>query len=186
LIAEVIADGTIDAWLSDRTQSALDLCTGNGSLAVLLAMAYPDVSVVGSDVSADALAVAHINVAKHDLAQRITLVASDGLAQVAGTFDLIVCNPPYVNAASMAKLPAEYLAEPTLALASGPDGMDFCRVLIAKAASRLTPDGVLVLEIGNEAGNFAAAFPKLLPVWLETTAGPDQVLLLTREMLELA
>jgi ribosomal protein L3 glutamine methyltransferase len=185
LIAEVIADGSIDEWLSDQTVRVLDLCTGNGSLAVLAAMAYPEVSVVGSDLSQAALAVAHINVDKHDLAGRISLVMSDGLSNVDGLFDVILCNPPYVNAQSMAKLPAEYLAEPTMALASGTDGMDFCRGLLAQAASRLTPDGVLVLEIGNEAENFATAFPHLLPVWLETSAGADQVLLLTREMLVL-
>lgn len=185
LIAEVIADGSIDEWLSDQTTRVLDLCTGNGSLAVLAAMAYPDVSVVGSDLSEAALAVARINVDKHDLADRIALIESDGLAQIDGLFDLIVCNPPYVNAQSMAKLPAEYLAEPTMALASGADGMDFCRTLLLQAASRLTPDGVLVLEIGNEAENFEAAFPHILPVWLETSAGADQVLLLTREMLVL-
>lgn len=185
LIAEVIADGSIDAWLSDQTTRVLDLCTGNGSLAVLLAMAYPEVSVVASDLSRDALAVASINVDKHDVANRISLVESDGLAQVDGLFDLIVCNPPYVNAQSMTALPAEYLAEPTMALASGTDGMDFCRALLAQAASCLTPDGVLVLEIGNERAHFEAAFPDLLPVWLETSAGADQVLLLTREMLVL-
>lgn len=183
LIAEVIADGSIDEWLSDQTTRVLDLCTGNGSLAVLAAMAYPDVQVVGSDLSQDALAVARINVDKHDLADRITLVESDGLANVEGTFDLIVCNPPYVNADSMAALPAEYLAEPEMALASGADGMDFCRTLLAQAASRLTPDGVLVLEIGNERENFEAAFPQLPAFWLETSSGEDQVLLLTREAL---
>jgi ribosomal protein L3 glutamine methyltransferase len=181
LIAEVIADGSIDEWLSDQTRRVLDLCTGNGSLAVLAAMAYPDVQVVASDLSQDALAVARINIDKHDLADRITLLQSDGLAAVMGTFDLIVCNPPYVNADSMAKLPAEYLAEPEMALASGPDGMDFCRGLLAQAASRLTHEGVLVLEIGNEREHFEAAFPNLPVFWLETSSGEDQVLLLTRE-----
>jgi ribosomal protein L3 glutamine methyltransferase len=186
LIAEVIADGSIDEWLSDQTTRVLDLCTGNGSLAVLAAMAYPDVQVVASDLSQDALAVARINVGKHDLAARITLVESDGLSNVQGEFDLIVCNPPYVNAVSMSKLPAEYLAEPNMALASGADGMDFCRALIAQALSHLTCEGVLVLEIGNEVDNFEAAFPHLPVHWLSTSAGETQVLLITKEMLELS
>lgn len=185
LIAEVIADGSIDEWLSEQTTRVLDLCTGNGSLAVLAAMAYPDVSVVASDLSEAALAVARINVDKHALAERVTLVQSDGLSNVQGEFDLILCNPPYVNAVSMSKLPAEYLAEPTMALASGPDGMDFCRTLLSQAASRLTPEGVLVLEVGNEQENFCAAFPNLPVFWLETSAGDNQVLLISAEMLRL-
>ncbi len=185
LIAEVIADGSIDEWLSEQTTRVLDLCTGNGSLAVLAAMAYPDVSVVASDLSETALAVARINVDKHDLATRITLVQSDGLKSIDGTFDLILCNPPYVNAQSMSKLPAEYLAEPNMALASGVDGMDFTRALLSEAASHLAPDGVLVLEIGNEEDNFCAAFPNLPVFWLETSAGDNQVLLITAEMLRI-
>jgi ribosomal protein L3 glutamine methyltransferase len=183
LIAEVIADGSIDEWLSEQTTRVLDLCTGNGSLGILAAMAYPDVSVVASDLSEAALAVARMNIDKHDLAERITLVQSDGLKNIQGEFDLILCNPPYVNAVSMSKLPAEYLAEPNMALASGADGMDFCRALLAEASSRLTLDGVLVLEIGNERENFEAAFPHLPVFWLQTSAGSDQVLLVTREAL---
>ncbi len=185
LIAEVIADGSIDEWLSEKTTHVLDLCTGNGSLAVLAAMAYPDVSVVASDLSEAALAVARINVDKHDLATRITLVQSDGLNNVDGTFDLILCNPPYVNAVSMSKLPAEYLAEPNMALASGVDGMDFCRALLSEAAAHLALDGVLVLEIGNEQNNFEAAFPNLPVFWLPTSSGDNQVLLITAEMLRI-
>ena len=181
----MIADGSIDEWLSEQTTRVLDLCTGNGSLAVLAAMAYPDVSVVASDLSEAALAVARINVDKHDLATRITLVQSDGLKNVDGTFDLILCNPPYVNAQSMSKLPAEYLAEPNMALASGVDGMDFTRALLSEAAAHLAPDGVLVLEIGNEQENFCAAFPNLPVFWLETSAGDNQVLLITAEMLNM-
>jgi len=185
LIAEVIADGSIDEWLSDQTVRVLDLCTGNGSLAVLAAMAYPEVLVVASDLSSDALAVARINVDKHDLAERITLVQSDGLKNVDGQFDLILCNPPYVNAVSMSKLPAEYLAEPNMALASGPDGMDFLRGMLLQAANHLTSEGVLVLEIGNEQANFEAAFPNLPVHWLETSAGDNQVLVMTAEMLRI-
>jgi ribosomal protein L3 glutamine methyltransferase len=185
LIAEVIADGSIDEWLSEQTTRVLDLCTGNGSLAILAAMAYPEVSVVASDLSQAALAVARINVDKHDLADRITLVQSDGLKNIQSEFDLILCNPPYVNAVSMSKLPEEYLAEPNMALASGPDGMDFCRVLLREASTHLAQGGVLVLEIGNEQDNFCAAFPHLPVFWLPTSAGDNQVLLITAEMLQI-
>ena len=183
LIAEVLADGTIDAWLSDQTIRVLDLCTGNGSLAVLAALAWPEVQVTGADISPDALAVARINVNKHGLQERITLVESDGLAHLPGPFDLILCNPPYVCQASMDALPAEYRAEPEMALAGGEDGMDFVRQLFRDAPPRMSPDAVLVLEIGNEAKHFIAAFPELEVAWLDTSAGDDQVLLVTRDAL---
>ncbi|WP_137891468.1 HemK family protein methyltransferase [Ramlibacter sp. 2FC] len=210
-IAELLADGTIDPWLSEpsavpgrpkqasapsggseahevasvgaQSLRVLDLCTGNGSLAVLAAMAYPEVSVVGADISPDALAVARINVDKHQLGKRIALIESDGLQAVEGRFDLILCNPPYVNAESMAALPAEYQAEPALALAGGADGMDFVRALLRDAPARMNPQAVLVLEIGHERAHFEAAFPQLEVVWLSTSAGDDQVLLATREAL---
>jgi ribosomal protein L3 glutamine methyltransferase len=181
LIAEVLADGTIDAWLSDQTTRVLDLCTGNGSLAVLAALAWPEVQVTGADISDDALAVAAINVERHDLQERVQLIHSDGLSALPGPFDLILCNPPYVCQASMDALPAEYRAEPELALAGGTDGMDFVRQLFKDAPSRMSEHAVLVLEIGNERENFEAAFPQLEAVWLDTSAGEDQVLLLTRE-----
>ncbi|WP_374352741.1 50S ribosomal protein L3 N(5)-glutamine methyltransferase [Limnohabitans sp.] len=183
LIAEVLADGTIDAWLSDQTIRVLDLCTGNGSLAVLAALAWPEVQVTGADISPDALAVARINVNQHGLQDRVTLVESDGLAQLPGPFDLILCNPPYVCQASMDALPAEYRAEPELALAGGQDGMDFVRQLFRDAPPRMSEDAVLVLEIGNEAEHFIAAFPELEVAWLDTSAGDDQVLLVTRDAL---
>jgi ribosomal protein L3 glutamine methyltransferase len=183
LIAEVLADGTIDAWLSDQTTRVLDLCTGNGSLAVLAALAWPEVQVTGADISDDALAVAAINVARHDLQARVQLVHSDGLSALPGPFDLILCNPPYVCQASMDALPAEYRAEPELALAGGTDGMDFVRQMFQDAPSRMSTLAVLVLEIGNERAHFEAAFPQLEVAWLETSSGEDQVLLITREAL---
>lgn len=183
LIAEVLADGTIDAWLSDQTRQVLDLCTGNGSLAVLAALAWPEVQVTGADISDDALAVATINVARHDLQERVQLVHSDGLSALPGPFDLILCNPPYVCQASMDALPAEYRAEPELALAGGTDGMDFVRQLFKDAPARMSEHAVLVLEIGNEVEHFMAAFPGLEAAWLDTSAGDDQVLLVTREAL---
>jgi ribosomal protein L3 glutamine methyltransferase len=187
LIAEPLAEGSIDAWLGAHTQRVLDLCTGNGSLAVLAALAWPEVRVAAADLSPDALAVAALNVQRHGLAERITLHQGDGLAALAGQcFDLILCNPPYVNSASMAALPAEFRAEPALALAGGDDGMDFIRGLLHDAPAHLTPDGVLVLEIGHERPHFERAFPRLEVVWLPTSAGDDQVLLLTRQALQAA
>jgi ribosomal protein L3 glutamine methyltransferase len=184
LIAEVLAEGLIDAWLGREPARVLDLCTGNGSLAVLAAMAWPDARVDATDLSADALAVAAHNVERHGLGERLRLARGDGLAAVPGqAYDLILCNPPYVNAQSMARLPAEYRAEPALALAGGDDGMDFIRPLLAGAAAALQPGGVLVLEIGHERAHFEQAFPRLELVWLPCSAGDDQVLLVTREQL---
>ena len=182
-IAELIAEGSIDPWLSAQTHQVLDLCTGNGSLAVLAALAWPEVEVTGSDLSPDALAVARINVDKHGLQDRITLLQSDGLSAVPGPWDLILCNPPYVNAGAIARLPAEYRAEPALALAGGADGMDFVRKLLADAPRCMSEHAVLVMEIGNEREFFEQAFAGLDAVWMETSAGTDQVLLVTREAL---
>lgn len=182
-IAELLADGSIDDFLGEHTRRVLDLCTGNGSLAILATMAYPEVEVTGADISADALAVARINVDKHGLAQRVQLQISDGMESLPGPWDLILCNPPYVNAQSMSNLPAEYRAEPELALAGGTDGMDFIRKLLRDAPARMSEHAVLVLEIGNEREFFEAAFPTLPVFWIETSAGEDQVLLVTRQAL---
>ena len=185
LIAELIVDGTLDAWLTDRTRLVLDLCTGNGSLAVLAAMAWPEVQVDAADLSPDALAVARINVERHGLQDRIALHQGDGLAAVAGRrYDLILCNPPYVNTDSMAALPAEYRAEPEIALAGGADGMDFIRPLLQRAREFLSAGGVLVIEVGHEAAHFEAAFLTLEFAWLPTHGGDDQVVLVTREAMQ--
>ena len=189
-IAELLADGSFDDWLGSHTQKVLDLCTGNGSLAVLAAMTYPETTVVGADISSDALEVAKINVAKHALQNRIQLLESDcwaGLKDEANqplVFDLILCNPPYVNSTSMAALPAEYLAEPELALAGGYDGMDFIRHLLQAAPAHMSEHAVMILEIGNERAFFEAAFPELEIFWLQTSAGADSVLLITKTALE--
>ena len=185
-VAELLAGGAIDPWLGDHTGRVLDLCTGGGSLAVLAAMAWPDVTVDAADISADALAVARSNIDRHGLQDRIRLLISDSLRSVDGPYDLIVCNPPYVNAQSMARLPAEYQAEPPLALAGGADGMAFVGPLLRAAPQYMNANAVLVLEIGNERENFDAAFPRFEAVWLETSAGQDQVLLVTREALLLS
>ena len=183
LIAELIADGGFDAWLSPATRRVLDLCTGNGSLAVLAALAWPEVEVDAADVSAEALEVARRNVERHGLGARIRLLQGDLFAAARGPYDLILCNPPYVNAASMAALPPEYRAEPALALAGGADGMDLVRRILRDAPAAMSADAVLVLEIGHERAHFEAAFPRLEAVWLETSAGDDQALLVTREAL---
>jgi ribosomal protein L3 glutamine methyltransferase len=182
-IAELIAEGAFDGWLSETSHAFLDLCTGNGSLAVLCAMAYPEIQVTGADISTDALAVAKINVEKHLLTNRIQLVESDGLKGLSQQFDCIICNPPYVCEASMQALPDEYKAEPLLALAGGPDGMDFVRQLFIDLPARMNDKAILVLEIGNEREHFENAFPRLEAVWLDTSAGEDQVLLVTKEAL---
>lgn len=182
LIAENLADGDLDALMGRDPGRVLDLCTGNGSLAVLCAMAWPQAQVDGADLSADALAVAAINRQRHGLQARIELFQGDGLQAVSGRqYDLIVCNPPYVNAASMAELPAEFRAEPALALDGGADGMDFIDSLLCCAGSHLAKDGWLVLEIGHERPHFEARFGGPLglePLWLENSSGSDAVLAL--------
>ena len=188
LIAELLADadgsGTLDAWLAPDTRRVLDLCTGNGSLAVLAALAWPDVEVLATDLSADALAVAALNVQRQGLAGRIRLAQGDGWSAIAELepkpepFHLVICNPPYVTSRSMAALPPEYRAEPAMSLAGGSDGMDFIRPLLAGLKPRLAPDGVLVLEIGHEIEHFHRAFPRLPIVGLPTSAGDEQVLLI--------
>ena len=191
LIAELLVEGGFDYFLHTGTHKVLDLCTGNGSLAIIAAQVYPDTTVWASDLSQDALDVAAINVAQHALQARVHVLHSDGLDAPAlaanGPFDLVLCNPPYVNAQSMAALPPEFRAEPALALdgntEGGHDGMDFVRRLLRELPRHLSPQGVLVLEIGHERAFFEAAFPALPAVWLPTSAGEDQVLLLTREHL---
>ena len=181
LIAEVLASGNIDPWLSADTKHLLDMCTGNGSLAILAALAYPEVQVTGSDVSAEALEVAHINMERHELQERLTWLQSDGFKNIQHKFDLILCNPPYVNSQSLATLPQEYVNEPALALDGGPDGMRFISRLLHEAPNYMQENAILVLEIGNERKHFEAAFPNLDVMWLSTSAGDDQVLLLTRQ-----
>ncbi|MCK9513180.1 MAG: 50S ribosomal protein L3 N(5)-glutamine methyltransferase [Pigmentiphaga sp.] len=184
-IAELLDHG-LEPWIPDpdAVASVLDLCTGSACLAILAAEAFPAARVAGADLSPAALAVAERNVADHGLEDRIALYRGDLLSAVPPqTFDLILCNPPYVNSASMAALPAEYRHEPALGLDGGTDGMDLVRRILAQAPAFLAPHGVLVLEIGHERPHFEAAFPHLQPVWLETAATRDHILLLTREQL---
>lgn len=184
-IAELIVDGHLEPWLPPSAK-VLDLCTGNGSLAILMALSCPDVEVSGSDISMQALSLAAKNIDRHNLSEQIEIYQGDLFESLPSPnednlFDLIVCNPPYVNATSMANLPPEYHAEPEISLAGGSDGMDLVRKIIANAKEYLKPEGALVIEIGNEAKNFSDAFPEIPVTWLEVSAGDDQVLLIQTE-----
>lgn len=182
-IAE-LARERFEPWLKRPVRSALDLCTGSGCLAVLLAKAFPQASVDAADVSPGALAVARRNVARYRLGRRIRLVHSDLFSGLEGRrYDLIVSNPPYVNAASMRALPREYRQEPALALAGGADGLALVRKILAHAAEHLRPGGSLVCEIGHNRRVLERAYPSVPFAWPETSAGPGHVFVLEREAL---
>ncbi|MGS1010724.1 50S ribosomal protein L3 N(5)-glutamine methyltransferase [Achromobacter anxifer] len=186
-IAELLDSG-LSPWVQDAlaVENVLDMCTGSGCLAILSALAFPYAHVDAVDVSPDALEVARRNVDDYDLADRLDLHASNLFDSLPPRlYDVIVCNPPYVNSGSMDVLPQEYRHEPQLALAGGDDGMDLVRRILEAAPRFLTLQGVLVLEIGHERDFFEAAFPQLSPVWLDTEEASDQLLLLTREQLSL-
>jgi ribosomal protein L3 glutamine methyltransferase len=178
-IAELLPEG-LEPWLGDAVAvtRALDLCTGSGCLAVLLAHAFPDAEVDATELSADTLEVAKRNVADYALENRIHLHRGDLFAGLRGPYQVIVSNPPYVNAESMARLPAEFRAEPEAALAAGRDGLDIVRRILAEAGSRLAQDGVLVVEIGHNRDALEKAFPDLPFTWLETSGGDGFVFLL--------
>ena len=184
-IAELIVDGSLEPWLP-ADGKALDLCTGNGSLAILLALSCPDIHVSACDISMPALSVAARNVDRHSLNSQVELLNGDLWDALPepnedNLFDLIICNPPYVNASSMKVLPAEYHAEPELALAGGDDGMDIIRRILAQAPDYLSERGAILLEIGNEYENFKKAFPQIPAIWMEVSAGEEQVLLIQAE-----
>lgn len=182
-IAELLPDG-VAPFIPDpqAIRSVLDLCTGSGCLAVLLAHAFPAADVDAADISSDALAVAQRNVSEYGLADRINLVRSDLFDNLpAKSYDLIVSNPPYVTALAMEALPREYRHEPALALAGGDDGLDAVRTILATAPRFLQPGGLLVVEIGHNRSAVEQAFPRMPFVWLETGSSADSVFLLTRE-----
>jgi len=181
-LAELIVDGSLEPWLP-ADGKALDLCTGNGSLAILLALSCPDIHVSACDISMPALSLAARNIDRHGLSSQVELLNGDLWDALPepnedNLFDLIICNPPYVNATSMSALPAEYHAEPELALAGGGDGMDVIRRIIAHATDYLSERGAILLEIGNEYENFKKAFPQIPVIWMEVSAGDEQVLLI--------
>jgi len=182
-IAELLPDG-FAPWIADvqRVASVLDLCTGSGCLAVLAAHAFPNARIDAADLSAEALQVARRNVKDYALGKRIRLVRSDLFDRLAGRrYDLILSNPPYVNAAAMRALPREYRREPRLALAGGRDGLALVRRMLAQAADHLQPEGLLAVEIGHNRAALEQAYPRLPFVWLTTSAGEDFVFLLRKE-----
>ena len=182
-IAELLPDG-LAPYIPDPAaiRSALDLGTGSGCLAVLLAHAYEAADIDATDISADALAVAQRNVSDYGLAARINLIRSDLFDNLPGkSYDLIISNPPYVTTMAMEELPREYRHEPAVGLAGGDDGMDAVRTILREAPRFLQPDGLVLVEVGNNRENAEAAFPRMPFVWLSTPSAPDSVFLLRRD-----
>ena len=178
--AELLHDG-FSPWVQDpeAVTAAMDMCTGSGCLAILMAFAFPNAEIVAVDISQDALDVAAANIAAYGLEDRIRLVKSDGFAQVPEQrFDFILSNPPYVTREAMDALPAEYLHEPGLALGSGEDGLDLVRKLLADAPRYLAPEGLLAIEVGHNREIVEAAFPALSPTWLSAPSGDDKIFVL--------
>jgi ribosomal protein L3 glutamine methyltransferase len=183
LIAEALS-GSLSDWIETAPMRILDLCTGGGSIAILAALHWPECTVLASDISAPALQLADENIRMHQLRSRVTTCQSDLMASIAPTeFDLILCNPPYVNAQAMARLPAEFLAEPQGALAGGEDGMDLIRTILTQARGALNEHGAILLEIGHEAEHFEQAFPTLEFSYLPVTQGEQMLVWVTREQL---
>jgi ribosomal protein L3 glutamine methyltransferase len=181
--AELLENG-LSPWLPDDKpiKHALDLCTGSACLAILMALAFADARIDAIDLSSAALEVARRNVEHYGLQDTIELIESNLLAGVAGRrYDLIISNPPYVTTESMNNLPAEYRHEPALALAAGEDGLDIVRRILASAADHLTPDGILMIEVGHNAGLVEAAFPDVPFTWIDTPSSEDKIFLLTRQ-----
>ncbi len=184
-IAELLQE-RVAPWIEEPEgiDSALDLCTGSGCLAILLACSFPNARVDAADISPEALQVATRNVADYNLEQRIDLIQTDLFTGLADRrYDLIVSNPPYVNAGSMAALPDEYRHEPRTALASGEDGLDAVRAILKNAADHLTEQGLLVVEIGHNRHTLEEAFPHMPFTWVQTSAGEEFVFLLKRDEL---
>jgi ribosomal protein L3 glutamine methyltransferase len=185
-IAELVPE-RFSPWVSDAdaVENILELCTGSGCLAIMMADAFPNSLVDAVDISLDALAVAEHNIREYKLEGRVNPIASDLYQNVPfKKYDLIVTNPPYVNSDSMGKLPQEYLREPQIALDGGADGMDLVRKIVDGACDYLTPEGILMVEIGNERENAEAAFGHLGLTWVTTSAGDDMVFLLTADQLK--
>ena len=179
-IAELLEE-QLTPWVEDpwAIHSALDLCTGSGCLAILTALAFPEAKVDAVDLSEDAIAVAERNVSEYELDDRISIIKSDAFTNLQGKrYDLIISNPPYVNADSVNRLPPEYLHEPEMALGSGEDGLDFTHIILREARQHLTDDGLLIVEIGHNRDELEAAYPNLPFTWLETSAGDQFVFML--------
>ncbi len=185
-LAELLTEAPLAPWIGDPEAigAALDLCTGSGCLAILLAHAFPNARIDAVDLSPDALEVAARNVADYALGDRIELIRADLFAGLSGRrYDLIIANPPYVTGESMRSLPPEYGHEPSLALASGEDGLDAVRAILARARTHLKPGGILAVEVGGNRAIVEKAFPRLGFTWLESDSGEGMVFLLQREEL---
>lgn len=183
--AEII-ETQFEPWLSaESITSVLEIGTGSGCMAIATALALPEVEIVAVDISSEALAVAKMNVDKYDLAHQVHLLHSDLFSQIPieQTFDLILSNPPYVDAEDMASLPREYHHEPSSALAAGKDGLDIVHRILKEAAQHLNPGGVLMIEVGNSSGALVAAYPNVPFIWVELARGGDGIFVLTREAL---
>jgi ribosomal protein L3 glutamine methyltransferase len=184
-IAELLEDG-LQPWIEypELVHSAADICTGSGCLGILLAEAFPDAQIDVVDISPDAIAVANINIANYGLESRISAIQSDMFAALKGKkYDVIISNPPYVDAPSMATLPTEYRNEPQIALGSGVAGLDHTHTILREATKYLNDDGILVVEIGHNRDALLEAYPKLAFTWLEVESGNQFVFLLTKEQL---
>ena len=185
-IAELLLDDSLTPWIEfpEMVESAADLCTGSGCLGILLAHAFPDATVDVIDISPDAIDVSNINIANYGLEEQVTAIQSDMFTALAGkTYDVLISNPPYVDAPSMAVLPTEYRNEPQLALGSGTDGLDHTHTILREAANYLTDEGVLIVEIGHNREALLEAYPAVPFVWLDTSAGDQFVFLLTKAQL---
>jgi ribosomal protein L3 glutamine methyltransferase len=183
--AELLEDG-MAPWVEDpeKITSALDLCTGSGCLAILMAHTFPHAKIDAIDLSSDALVVARRNIAAYDLSDKVQVIESDLFTAVAGKkYDLILSNPPYVTAAAMAVLPAEYRHEPVLALAAGHDGLDIVRRILEEGANYLNPGGFIAIEVGHNRELVETAFPHLSMIWLDTTTSSEKIFLVSRESL---
>jgi ribosomal protein L3 glutamine methyltransferase len=184
-IAELL-NNDLSPWIEfpEMVESAADICTGSGCLGVLLAGSFPNVAIDVIDISQDAIDVANINIANYGLQDQISAIQSDMFSALKGKkYDLIISNPPYVDAPSMAALPIEYQNEPQLALGSGADGLDHTHTLLAEAAHYLNDGGILIVEIGHNRDALEAAYPNLVFNWLEVSSGTEFVFLLTKEQL---
>ena len=185
-IAELLVNDGLQPWIEypELVNSAADICTGSGCLGVLLADAYPDAEIDVIDISPDAIDVCNINIANYGLQDRVHAIKSDMFSALKGKqYDLIISNPPYVDAPSMAELPAEYRNEPQLALGSGTAGLDHTHTILREAANYLTDDGILIVEIGHNRDALIEAYPELPFTWLEVSSGDEFVFLLTKSQL---
>jgi ribosomal protein L3 glutamine methyltransferase len=182
-IAELIQNQFVP-WIYEQPEAILDLCTGSGCIGIASALAFSETEVLLSDISADALLVAEQNIVKHDVSERVTICESDLFEQISGRFDLIIANPPYVDAQDLASMPKEFHVEPVLALESGADGLDFTRRLLREASDFLTEQGCLCVEVGNSRQHLEAAFPEVPFNWIDFEHGGHGVFVLYRDQLE--